>query len=164
VPCHPHTSWIRLPQTYSLTPRWPSYEQWFLRYPRFCLVVRQVPTLCFTGSCTCNISKIDSTVFLCVLLIHCWPLCIEGDSHLYPLGALFNNACSAQIFWSLSSIEMFKILRKIFTLYAIFLTENFNFLKNCLYDLAQTFPSCSTILVNKLWESQPNRTASFHDN
>jgi hypothetical protein len=45
VPFRPHTSWIRLPQTYNLTPRWPSYVQWFLRYPRFCLILLQVPTL-----------------------------------------------------------------------------------------------------------------------
>ena len=45
VPCHQHTSWIRLPQTYNLTPRWPSYVQWFPRYPHFCLVVRQDRTL-----------------------------------------------------------------------------------------------------------------------
>jgi hypothetical protein len=72
VPCRPHTSWIRLPQTFSLTPRWPSYVQWFLRYPSFCLVLRQfiliiVCTLCFTCSCTCNISKLDPTVCISVL-------------------------------------------------------------------------------------------------
>jgi hypothetical protein len=30
------------------------------------------------------------------------------------------------------------------------LTQNFNFLKNGLYDLAQTFPDDSTILMNML--------------
>jgi hypothetical protein len=78
----------------------------------------------YTSSCTYHIS-LDPTVCICVLN----PLLATSYYHsdvdsLQPVGALFNNACSAQIFWSLSSIETFKILRKIVTFYTIFLTEH----------------------------------------